>query len=523
MLATIASCALHGIDAIPVDVEVGVSIGLPGFHVSGLGGAGSKESAVRIRAALQRVGHDLPQKKIAVNLAPSEVKKTAARFDLAIALGALIADGLYPPAALDGLLVLGELGLDGVLRPARGTLAAAMLARDRGLRGVLVPAASAAEARLVEELEVHVAGHLGEVIGMLAGERSLLAGPAPPPTSRRWRTTHDMADVRGQPLARAALEIAVAGGHNILLLGPPGIGKTMLASRVPGILPPMTLEESLEATRVHSAMGLAEQGLIVERPFRAPHHSITNAALIGGGHPIRPGEISLAHHGVLFLDELPEFNRGALESLRQPLEERRITIGRIHDTVRLPASFLLIASANPCPCGWAGSRVRECTCPPGAMGRYRSRLSGPLLDRIDLHVAVRPVALAQLRDGPAGEPTAPIRARVHAARERQRRRLAPLGLRCNAELHPAVMRKACPLPDEAEQVLRRLHAVRPMTARTIDRIIKVARTIADLRGEEGIDAGHVVEAASFRMMEVDGAGASLPQSDAAAAAREVSQ
>jgi len=510
MIATVHSCALLGIDAYPVLVEVVTGPGqLPSYNVVGLPAASIREGASRIRSALEHAGHPLPRKKVTVNLAPADRRKDGAAFDLPIALAVLVAEGTLEPKQLAGLMLLGELGLDGSLRPVRGALAAALLARQLGMRGIVLPAASAAEACEVEGVAVFGADHVSQIIRAVQAETELPRPPATAAVPAAPAGRVDMSDVRGQTAARMALEIAVAGGHNLLMVGAPGIGKTMLARCIPTILPPLARDESVETTKIYSAVGMAQDGLIRERPFRAPHHTISTPALVGGGSPPRPGEVSLAHNGVLFLDELPEFGRPTVESLRQPLEDRIVAIGRATGAVTFPASFLLAAAANPCPCGWLGSEQKMCTCSAGALERYRHKLSGPLLDRVDIQVFVPHLSIAQMRDSTPGEASEVVRERVVRAREIQRQRLEGHGVRLNAAMSPRAMRATCRLTDRAERELERLCRVRvSMTGRGVDRLIKLARTLADLDGAGDIDADAIREAASYRVL--DGLQVTLP-------------
>jgi len=495
MLATSLTAAVLGVDAHLVRAEADTAPGFPRFTMVGLPDSAVKESEARIRAAFRNCGLEFRwDRRITVNLAPASLRKYGSSFDLATALGLLAADGRSLPQ-LGRVLLVGELALDGGLRGVPGVLPMLLLARHEGLEAAVVPAANHAEATLVPDLPVHSARSLPEALA-LVGAGALPPPPALPVPAAALASVPDLADVRGQALARRALEIAAAGGHNLLYAGPPGSGKTMLARRLPGLLPPLRPEEAVEVAAIHSAAGLPAEEVIGRRPFRSPHHTTSEIALVGGGPRPRPGEVSLAHHGVLFLDELPEFRRATLEVLRQPLEDGQVTVTRQRGTVRIPARFQLVAAMNPCPCGRRGSAT-PCRCTPADVRTYLGRLSGPLLDRIDLHVAVPAVSYDEMT-GVHGEPTAPVRQRVLAARARQQFRDRAAGA-VNARLAGGALRRvACPAA-AAERLLRRAVDVAGLSARGLDRLLRVARTIADLSDREEVGVSDVAEALQFRL------------------------
>jgi len=505
MLAKIRSAALVGLSAVPVTVEVDVTDGLPGITIVGLPDATVRESKERIRSAIKNTQLAWPQTRVTVNLAPADVRKEGSAFDLPIALGLLAASRQLEPEALSDVVALGELALDGSLRPVPGVLAVALSLKGKGKR-LLLPTANAREAAVVGDLNVYALEHLHQAVAVLKGTEKLeptrvemeaLLRPAQP-------SEGDLSEVKGQAVAKRALEVAVSGGHHVLFLGSPGVGKTMLAQCIPTIMPELSLQEALETTLVYSVLGRVppETPLLSNRPFRSPHHTISDVGLIGGGIVPKPGEISLAHHGVLFLDEMPEFSRDSIEALRQPLEEGRVTVTRAHGSTTFPARVMLVASMNPCPCGFAGSSNRHCLCTPAQIQRYRSRVSGPLLDRMDIHLEVPAVTLPELTGEPQGEPSAAVRRRVVEARARQHKRFrVEPGIYCNAQMRHRQIRRFCPLPPEGRELLKKAVQALGLSARAYDRVLKVSRTIADLAGSEEIQPEHLAEAIQYRALD----------------------
>lgn len=504
MLARVRSAAVLGIEAYPVEVEVDLAGGLPSFTTVGLPLGAVREGRERVTAALANSGFELPLKRITANLAPADVPKAGSAFDLPIAVGVLVGSGqLRPAEPLEHGVLFGELGLDGTLRPLRGTLPLVACARGLGARWVVVPAANVAEGTLIDGVEVYGASTLGEVVAHLAGTARLTRGVRSAQGAAAEGDL-DFADVRGQLVPKRALEVAAAGGHNVLMVGPPGAGKTMLARRLPSILPPLDRDEALVVTTIHSVAGLLDSsaGLVLRRPFRAPHHTVSDAGMAGGGPHPRPGEVSLAHHGVLFLDEMPEFRRNVLEVLRQPLEDRLVTLARAALTVAFPAGFQLVGAMNPCPCGFLGDPRRSCLCSPERVRGYRGRVSGPLYDRIDLHLEVPSVSWDELSGGPAGEGSAAIRERVGLARSRQEHRYASgPGVRLNSALSGRDIDRWCRPDAEGRRLLGAAMERMGWSARAYARVVKVARTIADLEGAPTVRGAHVAEAVQYRSFE----------------------
>ena len=499
--------AIVGIDAVTVTVEVNLAESGLGLFLVGLPDNAVKESEQRIRSAFENSQRRMTAKKVVVNLAPADLRKEGSGFDLPIAVGILAATQQVLDTRLADTMFVGELSLDGAVKPVRGILPLAVMAKESGLTRIVVSSASAHEAAVVEGVEVIPVNSLKEVIAYLNNELDIAPAVGKVATAEEEQNLYaeDFADVKGQRDVKRALEIAAAGGHNVLMIGAPGSGKTMLARRMPTIMPPMSLEEAVEATKIHSVAGkLGETvGLMRKRPFRAPHHLTSQVALIGGGQSPQPGEVSLAHNGVLFLDELPEFGRNVLEVLRQPLEDRMITISRAKYSVEYPSNFTLIGAMNPCPCGYYNHPTKECSCQPFAINRYFSRISGPLLDRIDMHIEVVPVPLSEINGEQKEESSAEIRKRVIAAREVQLRRFAGTGIHSNAMMNSAMLRKFCPLSAEVRSLLEMAMQRLNLSARAYDRIIKVARTIADLAGAENIEAAHIAEAINYRTLDRD--------------------